>query len=970
MPMKNFSIRSISLILVMLVMIITVIPVAEAAEKTSGKIRVAQIDLSNFYDYDRTGPIGGYGFEYLQDISAYTGWDYEYIPSTWDHALDMLEKGEIDFFGPAPMTPELQKRFDYCDLEVGLNYSVLCVDMENKQTAFNDYKALNGMTVGLLKDNPVNGSLAPYSKKNNFTVDIVLYDNQAALLKALHDHKIDAILTSSLEQRPTERVVARFAPTPYYFITAKGNKAIMGPLNDSMNQIKTNNPYYNYELQKKYYNWKEESEPIFTTEEKEYIKNAPALKTVYDPKWKPIEYYDETTGRFSGITSEFFQLLSKTTGLKFEFVKTNSYTESLGTIANKKADILCGIDNDAHWANKHNLVLSEPYLSASIVLVKNQKVKNLGTATAALSRDFLAATEYVKQYNPNMNIVYYNTPAECFQAVNKGEADITYANSYVAEELMKDPKLNKLSIVETVNLADEICIGISNTQDPLLVSILNKGINSISDMQMNNIIFKHTLNGTPKITLEYLIYKDPRYLIGALLILLLIVIGIMTFTIKVKNNHTKAIEKIAYTDNVTGSGNYEKFKIDAEAALKNAKGKSYAIVYLDLYKFSYINNTFGYNAGDNILAAVASILQEQLPSPECSARISADNFVCLVEYKSDASLAKKHYYFQKLCDEQLKLENSPISVNFISAFYRIGENEKDILALVGKADIAHKTVRDLHQGPIVFYDEDIRSKYLRDKELESSMLTALYNNEFLIYLQPKYDLLEKQLTGVEALVRWQHPTEGLIMPDQFISLFESNGFILKLDFYVYEKVLQMLRKWLDEGNPIYPVSVNVSKAHLANQQFVTHFKELVDSYQIPPYLIELELTESMFLNNAREAVAMIRLLKEFGFSISIDDFGSGYSSLNLLKDIPVDYLKLDKEFFRKDGMEEKDKIIVEGIISIAKDLQLKIISEGVETKDQIDFLLSVGCHMVQGFYFAKPMSVEEFEKENKERKII
>jgi EAL domain-containing protein (putative c-di-GMP-specific phosphodiesterase class I) len=212
------------------------------------------------------------------------------------------------------------------------------------------------------------------------------------------------------------------------------------------------------------------------------------------------------------------------------------------------------------------------------------------------------------------------------------------------------------------------------------------------------------------------------------------------------------------------------------------------------------------------------------------------------------------------------------------------------------------------------------------------------------------------------LSRWQHPTEGLILPQQFISLFESNGFILELDFYVYEKACQTLRKWMNAGKNVLPISVNVSKAHLADQQFGAQLKTLIEKYGIAPELLELELTESILFEDSHEAVSMIRHLKELGFSILIDDFGSGYSSLNLLKDLTVDVLKLDKEFFRKGGMAEKDKIIVDGIIRIANDLNLRILSEGVETQEQVDFLTAAGCHTAQGFFYAKPMPVEEFEK--------
>lgn len=925
------------------------------------KIRVAQIDLSNFYSYDRNGPIGGYGFEYLEEISNYTGWEYEYVPVTWEHGLEMLQSGELDLIAPVVDRPELRTRFDFSDLEVGLCYTVLCVAVEDSKTAVNDFTAIDGMKVGILKSDDALRYLEAFSLKNNFHVENIFFENQAALLKALHDDKIDAILTNSLEKRPTERIVARFSPVPYYFITTKGNQDIMGPLNAALTSMKETNPYYDYELQKKYYDWNSTAIPIFTKAEKEYIKNAGVLKAVYDPSWAPIEYNDDNTGSFSGINADIFRLISDMTGLQFSFIKTDSYSESLKMITNNDADILTGIDSDAHWAGQHNLMLTDSYLSASIVLVKNKKVHDLGTATAALAKDYLASTEYVKRSSPDADIAYYSSPQACFEAVNKGKADITYANSYVAELLLENPKLNNLAIVETVNMSDQLCIGVSDSVDPILLSILNKSIHGITDNQMNRIIFEHTLNNQPEIDMTYLLYNNPCYLITILIVLFLAITIAMVIIIATKNYHNREIKKVAYLDSVTGTWNYNKFKQEAQTILKGARNKGYIIVYLDINKFSYINDTFGYSTGDVILSEVARELELMIKDTECSARISADNFVCLLEYVSDDAIIEKCLAFQKQCSERLSRINSRFKVQFTGAAYKVSRGETDIPSLVGKADIAHKTIGDIHNSSIVFYDDRIQSEFLRKKKLESAMASSLEHGDFLVYLQPKVDLATARIVGTEALARWQHPTEGLIMPDQFIPLFESNGFIWELDFYIYERVCQLIRKWMDAGEAVMPVSVNVSKAHLANQQFGTQLKALIDQYQISPDLLELELTESI-LFNSQEADIILRDLKDLGFSILIDDFGSGYSSLNLLKDLTVDILKLDKEFFRKDGMAEKDKIIVDGIIRIANDLNLKILSEGVETQEQVDFLLASGCHMAQGYFFAKPMPVEDFEK--------
>lgn len=924
-------------------------------------IRVAQIDLSNFFDYQKNNTPLGYGYEYLQEISNNTGWTYEFVPATAEGSLALLEEGTIDILAPVPKTPDLLHRFDFSESEIGLNYSVLCVSIDNHSVAYNDFEALGKMKIGLLENASVNPSLEVFSGKNQFRAETVSFSNQAAQLKALHDGKIDAILTSSLEKRPTERIIAKFAPVPYYFITAKGNDEILNSLNEAIAEIKENNPYYDFELQKKYYDFEETTVPIFTEEEKRFIKNAGVIHAVFNAYLPPIEYFDTESKQFSGINADIMKLISEKSGLKFSYLKSGSYTEALKKIADRETVLLTGACQNAYWADQHDLLLTEPYLTAAVVLVKNKNVKDLSSATAALVRNSLASTEYIKKTNPDIGLIYFNTPLECFEAVNSGKASITYANSYVAEKLLELPKLDNLEIVRTENITEDISIAVSESVNPILLSILNKSLQSISDAQLNGIIFEHTVNAKPEISLEYLFYKNPGFLLLLLFVLFLATTATFAFVIKIKNTHTKEIKKVAYTDSVTGTWNYNRFKVAACSILENAKQKQYALFYIDINKFSYINDTFGYQAGDLILSEVAKEIQRHLKETECSARFSADNFVCLLEYQSDLAMIERGRNFQRKCEERLKKINPRYKVYFTTAIYRIPAGETDIPSIVGKADIAHKTIGNVRKESFVIYNENIQNDFNRKKELESSMYSALRNQEFLVYLQPKMDLKSNTIVGAEALVRWLRPKEGLIQPLQFIPLFESNGFILDLDFYVYENVCMLLRNWLDNGKPAVPISVNVSKAHLSSRQFVSQLKALTNKYQIPAHLLELELTETIFFHDSQEAFAMIRELKKFGFSISIDDFGSGYSSLNLLKDLVVDVLKLDKEFFRREGMTEKDKIIVDGIIRIANDLNLKIISEGVETKEQVDFLIRSGCHMAQGFYFAMPMEVQAFE---------
>ena len=233
-------------------------------------------------------------------------------------------------------------------------------------------------------------------------------------------------------------------------------------------------------------------------------------------------------------------------------------------------------------------------------------------------------------------------------------------------------------------------------------------------------------------------------------------------------------------------------------------------------------------------------------------------------------------------------------------------------------------------------------------------------------MQPKYSAAKEEIVGAEALVRWEHPEKGLIFPNSFVPLFESNGFIVKIDYYILESVCQCIRNWLNEGVEPVVVSVNLSRVHLYNADLVERLVEITDRYRIPHNLIEFELTETVLFDELGQLINVMAKLKQAGFVLSMDDFGSGYSSLNMLKQLPVDILKLDKAFldnFDADETGRKEKTIVSHIISMAKDLDMEVLAEGVENKSQKDFLLSANCDMIQGYYYAKPMKLEHFDRE-------
>lgn len=277
--------------------------------------------------------------------------------------------------------------------------------------------------------------------------------------------------------------------------------------------------------------------------------------------------------------------------------------------------------------------------------------------------------------------------------------------------------------------------------------------------------------------------------------------------------------------------------------------------------------------------------------------------------------------------------------------------------------LQQKVKKEKYEHSYSFFNEDTRNRLYKEKRLEDNMNKALEKGEFIVYYQPKYSLDDvNEIEGAEALIRWNSPEFGFISPIDFVPLFEKNGFIVNIDMFVFEEVCKTLNKWINKGYTPVPISVNMSRVHLYRDNFIENITDLISKYNISPEFIELELTESVVFDNLNILIDIMKKIKEIGFLISMDDFGSGYSSLNLLKDLSFDILKLDRGFLIETTDTKRGKIIISKIVEMAKAIDIKVICEGVETYEQVEFLKEIGCDKVQGYLFAKPMVLDEFEK--------
>ena len=444
------------------------------------------------------------------------------------------------------------------------------------------------------------------------------------------------------------------------------------------------------------------------------------------------------------------------------------------------------------------------------------------------------------------------------------------------------------------------------------------------------------------------------------LIILFIPLFAMLSMIILQLQNRKKLTNLLYFDTVTGGKNWLYFKALSARIMKKRKYRydTYAMVAFEVNHFRIFCDYNGSNAGDELLEKMNQQLSAMVDKREAYGRYAGAHFGMLIKYQSEEQLKER---LQNIFDKFSK-NYTKDRISFSAGVYMITDKKVLIDTLYNYAGGAKNTDNGQLETQISMFNSKIRDQQLWEKEVENTMEKALVNKEFAVYLQPKYNTSTEVLSGAEALVRWISKDKGFVSPGVFIPIFEKNGFITKLDDYMLNSVAQLQAEWIKAGRKVIPISVNVSRVHFANPDLAEHIRDIVDAYGTPHNVIELELTESAFFDDKNILLNTVCKLKEYGFVVSMDDFGAGYSSLNSLKDLPLDVVKLDGEFFRDTEDKERGESVVRDTIHLAKNLNMKIVAEGIETKDQVDFLEKCGCDLIQGFYFAKPMPVDEFEK--------
>lgn len=909
----------------------------------------------------------GAGCEYLDKIAAVSFNRFSYTPDTSEALFRKLIDGTVDII-PCVTQGELERYEAYVrgssmrsvlkvvPAPLFSKFCTISVSSSgfNKDLEFGNEYEIQKLTIGYLVEDKqdffINGKFVVDSLNG---ANFIAYKDEESLKADLKKGTLGAVAKNCFIQWDNETIVYTFNLEPCYFAIRANNTELAEELIQSINDITAYFPSFSSDVYEKYISNYGYIDYAFTKEESVYITDNKHLTIAYNLSADFAHYWDENTKTIGGVPERIFNELAKYTGFDIDVVALEDLSECIQQLNEGRVNVVFGGVSPDGITDYSGCFITPAVTQSPLVLLTSKDKDNDTINSIAMAGNNSDIKNAIARFFPDAKVTPFETSDVAAERVRLGAYDVFVTGTNTAVSLMTR-RDNGLKLMQTLPVSVSECFAINKAQ-PDLYSIIYKSLSKInrgvSNAETYNIIG----------SLENAKPQDASYvwliIAGFSAIAVLILGGIILSGLE---NHRRF-----EVDALTGGRNKRRFIKDSEKAAKKIEAERLAIAVIDIDKFKFVNDRIGYEEGNNILSRFYNALSDDAAKDEVYARISDDKFAMVMHNASDMELEAR---LNKIySDFTLRSSgHATIPITFSAGICRLGQckgkfGAVDINTAIDRCNIARKTVKHLVGNSTAFYDGKIREKELRDKDYENEMPHALKSGEFSCFLQPKYGTKSRHIEGAEALIRWQSKEFGFVYPSDFIPLSEKNGFVVELDFFILEEVCRLMRKWLDNGLTPVVISVNQSRLHLDAPDYIGTLREIVDKYNIPYKYIELELTESVFADDADLMIRTMQKLHDVGFKLSIDDFGSGYSSLNMLKDMPADVVKIDREFFNTTANTERGRAVISSVVDLSNKLNMKVISEGVETEDQVEFLAEIGCHMVQGYFFAKPMPIKDFQ---------
>ncbi|MBR2929298.1 MAG: EAL domain-containing protein [Oscillospiraceae bacterium] len=921
-------------------------------------IRVGYDSNSNFIQ-EKDGHFYGYGVEYLEKISEYTGWQYEYVrDASWHDSLKKLRNGDIDLICTAHYTDTRAEEFLYSRIPLGYETTILYTT-EKSDISYQNYDAMQGSTVGLLAESYSAADFIRYAEEEQISYEGIYFNREDDMIRALEMEQIDMMVVGSRYATSELKLVDTSSADAFYCIVQPGNHALVEAVDEAIQEIMFDDPTFEGNLNAKYFGHESiSSSPLYTEEELAYIENLGTIKVKLFQDQHPSCYVED--GETKGIWADVIRLIAKKSGIDLvpEGGDLERYSQEAFKQYLNEGYLLLRTQNALqHMSDIENTIVSNSIANVSVSYVKRQAAfveDKYVSHIIATTKDLAYLEPMLLEENPEFEMQYFPDAKACFEALIHKEAGMVIQNSYRARYLMQKPEyMDKLTVVPGVDHGNDVCLMALEDQQ-MLLHIINKAIHHISDEEINEIVTRELLMTPYPLGNEDFIYQNWEWLlvIAALLVFSFISYALVTNKLanaKIQKKELELLQKKIQQDEITGLYNRSHFYELAQERILNSEEEMY-IVSVDISNFKIVNELYGMHVGDRLLKEIGSELKKlDKNHTMILARFMIDHFyMCVSKSEFEQIVFPKSFH--------TFLED--IDVRVIYGVFPVLNKEQPIHVMCDRAlEAAHDKDRTYREY-LRFYNDSGRQRALMEKEIEADMEQALAERQFFVVIQPKFNPHSERVVGGEALVRWNHHKKGLISPGVFIHIFERNGFITTLDHFVWEETCRLQAEMKQNGIKTVPIAINISRFHFYSSDLRSKLNELIRTYGLSPSDIELEITESVCGEESGSVNDIIRKLQLDGFKIAMDDFGSGYSSLNMLKDMPLDVLKMDLKFL--DGEGQKSRFILKSLIEMAHIMDLAVVVEGVELPSQVEFLRQFDNCSLQGYYYSRPLAPSAF----------
>ena len=932
---------------------------AGAETQTRPVLRVGIGQLAAGYEeQDDAGIYYGKDTDYMVALASYAGYDVQFCPaSSWDEELQMLENGDVDVLAGVIKRPHYRTQMDFSRLPTGVTYS--SISMRGGIDAFN--RMLDGD--GILRLGAVPRQANPFVfegiRAAGIKYDLREYDSLAAMQAAEDSGEIDGAINNSLLDEDEPDRVAAFGILQEYFAVRKGNTELLHKLDMAADQLAVNRPMFTMRLFSQYHLRKSTS-LLLTKSEREYLqmRRCASIKAVAVARARPYCYVDEN-GQLAGTVYQIAGQMERDLGITFSYIPVQSYEEAYDIIARGEADILLNSSEDyGHLAN-YELDATKPYMTVYYTAVaRRDRVPDnplVATFPGYVSRHMLP------DLHPEMRTQLLDSPEDCLQAVRDGRADITYLPQDVVQYALLSGDYPELVQYGSVAFYYPICAAVSKHCNVNMLTILDKEINHIGPQAVMDIASQHDRQVTSQRSLKSLLYAYPERFVAGILIFgsILALLGWRLFVLR--RRHFAEVQQLIYQDPNTGRPNRRWFDKRCRELLLRRKAEEInrmAVVVLSIPRLSTLQSTYGSETVLSLFGHLSDKLDGEQEWIQTHAINTGNGRLSVLTRPIEAEKLEARVRAFLKAQEYIHVGKMSIHVGIRVGICWLRDVENDIHHATNNAYIAAQMAH-----PILFFNHELQEKEQLHNRMESAQQQALEREEFAVWYQPKYDLVTHQCIGAEALVRWTSPELGFLPPGEFISLFESNGFITQLDFYMLEHVMAFQKAREEAGLPVVPISVNQSRLHMQERGYLKHMRQMVQAYDIKDE-VALELLESAFdfaTEQQREhALAVVTALKGMGFAIDMDDFGSGYSDLSLLNYLPLDVMKLDRSMLLASENSERMQQVIAHMIDLGHVLNMKVICEGIETTEQEQMLRDLNCDYGQGYLYSKPLPEDKF----------